>query len=252
MMIKTLEGEVAVACDRVIARLGAIPPRNFVESCGIRFPNNDPNAVPAVSGEYESNVPGLYIIGALAGYPLIKQAMNQGYEVIEFIEGRAVEPADEPLLLNKFRALPGIVNVNSALKIIKNYIPLLSELTILQLREFMLDSEILAPKRGEYIFRYNDYTDSVFFILDGEVKVQIDPEDPSKDRTLGQGNFFGELSLISGRRRSATVKAGAECLLIETPRRSMNKLINSVASAKRSLMLEGYCSRRVTLGIACI
>lgn len=194
MMIKTLEGEVAVACDRVIARLGAIPPRNFVESCGIRFPNNDPNAVPAVSGEYESNVPGLYIIGALAGYPLIKQAMNQGYEVIEFIEGRAVEPADEPLLRNKFRALPGVVNVNSALKIIKNYIPLLSELTILQLREFMLDSEIRAPKRGEYIFRYNDYTDSLFFILDGEVKVQIDPEDPSKDRTLGQGSFFGELS----------------------------------------------------------
>lgn len=249
MMIKTLEGEVAVACDRVIARLGAIPPRNFVESCGIRFPNNDPNAVPAVSGEYESNVPGLYIIGALAGYPLIKQAMNQGYEVIEFIEGRAIEPADEPLLRNKFRALLGIVNVNSALKIIKNYIPLLSELTILQLREFMLDSEILAPKRGEFIFRYNDYTDSVFFILNGEVKVQIDPQDPSKDRTLGRGQFFGELSLISGRRRSASVKAGAECLLIETPRRSMNKLINSVASAKR-VMEETSLRRAIQWQIA--
>ena len=245
VMIKTPEGEVAVACDRLIARLGAIPPRGFVESCGIRFPNDDPNAVPAVSDTYESNVAGLYIIGALVGYPLIKQAMNQGYEVIEYIEGRAVEPADEPLLRKKFQ----VANVNRALEVIKNTIPLLSALTTLQLREFMLDSEVLAPKRGELIFRYNDYTNSLFSILHGEVKVQIDPADSSKDRALGQGMFFGELSLISGRRRSATVKAGSECLLIETPRRSMNKLINSVASAKR-VMDETFLRRAIQWQIA--
>ncbi len=45
---------------------------------------------------------GLYIIGALGGYPLIKQAMNQGYEVVEFALGRDVAPADEPLLQKKF------------------------------------------------------------------------------------------------------------------------------------------------------
>ena len=53
--------------DRVIARLGAMPPRKFVEGCGVQFPSKDPNSVPAVSPTYESNVPGLYIIGALAG-----------------------------------------------------------------------------------------------------------------------------------------------------------------------------------------
>ena len=37
---------------------------------------------------------------------------------------------------------------------------------------------------------------------------------------LRQGQFFGEIGLISGRRRTATVKAGAgqQCVLIETPR----------------------------------
>ena len=29
-----------------IARIGAIPPRRFVESCGIEFPNDDRSAVP--------------------------------------------------------------------------------------------------------------------------------------------------------------------------------------------------------------
>ncbi len=48
-------------------------------------------------------MPGLYIIGALGGYPLIKQAMNQGYEVVEYILGRTVEPADEPLLRDEVR-----------------------------------------------------------------------------------------------------------------------------------------------------
>ena len=41
--------------------------------------------------KYESSVAGMYIIGALAGYPLIKQAMNQGYEVVEYILGNAIE-----------------------------------------------------------------------------------------------------------------------------------------------------------------
>ena len=51
-----------------------------------------------MSTSYETNVPGLYAIGALAGYPLIKQCLNQGYEVIQTIAGSPVEPADEQLL----------------------------------------------------------------------------------------------------------------------------------------------------------
>lgn len=61
----------------------------MVESFGITFPNNDPAAVPQLSPTYESNVKGIYIVGALGGYPLIKQAMNQGYEVVESMLTRA-------------------------------------------------------------------------------------------------------------------------------------------------------------------
>src|SRR5271170_819742 len=42
-------GEVRVHCDRVIARIGALPPRKFVESCGIQFPSPAPTAFPQVS-----------------------------------------------------------------------------------------------------------------------------------------------------------------------------------------------------------
>jgi CRP-like cAMP-binding protein/Fe-S-cluster-containing hydrogenase component 2/thioredoxin reductase len=232
MVLATDKGKAQILCDRVIARLGATAPRSFVESCGIVFPNKDPASVPAISPQYESNVKGLYIVGALGGYPLIKQAMNQGYEVIEYIEGRKVEPADEPLLRDKFKGMPGFTSVNAALEKVQRNVKLLSHITPLQLREFMIDSDIRTPAAGAAVFQRNDYTNSFYSIVEGEVQIQVDA---GRSITLRRGEFFGEMSLISGRRRSATVIAGANCVLVETPRRSMNKLIASVEAVKREI-----------------
>ena len=235
LVLDTPDGEAAVPFDRIIARLGAIPPRKFIESCGIKFPSTDMGAVPELSDQYETNVKGIYVIGALGGYPLIKQCMNQGYEVVEYIEGNNVEPADEPLLKAKFDGIPGKPAVNKALRSIQKIVPLLSGLTVLQLREFFLDSDIRMPAAGDYIFRKNDYTNTFFCIVTGEVLIEIDEDDQDKTVSLISGQFFGEMSLLSGRRRSATIRAGEKCILIETPRRLMNKIINSVESVKRTI-----------------
>lgn len=232
LILNTPKGRAQVLCDRIIARLGANPPRGFVEACGVVFPSKDPSAVPAISATYESNVKGLYIVGALGGYPLIKQAMNQGYEVVEYILGNAVEPADEPMLRAKFEKMPGFTTVAEALERVQQSVPLLAQITPLQLREFMIDSDVRCPKAGQAIFQRNDYTNSFYSIVSGGAEVFLD-EEGSRRLPLFPGEFFGEMSLISGRRRSATVVAGKDCVLIETPRRSMNKLINSVAAVKK-------------------
>ena len=175
--------------------------------------------------------------------------MNQGYEVVEFIQGNKVEPADEPLLREKFSALRGFRSVSETLAEIQKNIKLFSGLTTLQLREFLLDSQIHSPERGEVLFSLNDYTDTFYSILRGVVGVQVDPNDPMRRITLGQGQFFGEMSLISGRRRSATVIAGENCVVIETPRRSMTKLIASVESVKRTID-EAFLLRAIQAQIA--
>ena len=251
--LNTNDGQAEIKVHRVIARLGAIPPRKFVEACGVHFPSDDPNAVPAVSSEYESNVPGLYIIGALAGYPLIKQAMNQGYEVVEYILGNEVEPADTPLLREKFAPIPGGDDVTATLAMIQERVPMLAPITQLQLREFLLDSDVHAPAEGETIFRYKDYTNSIYSILAGEVHIQPgDPNDPKTPRaqiTLGQGQFFGEMSLISGRRRSATVTAGKDCIVIESSRRSLLTLMYSVDGVRR-FVEESFLVRAIQSQIA--
>jgi len=234
--VKGAAGPELIECNRIIARLGATPPRKLVEGFGVRFPNADPTSVPALSDTYESNVKGLYIIGALGGYPLIKQAMNQGYEAVEFALGRAVAPADEPLLAAKFAGFSRSMSVAQVLETIQASVPLLAGVNRLQLREFILESDILTPREGEIVFERNDYTNSFFMVVSGSVQVEMRRSGAESTWfTLEAGQFFGELGLISGRRRSTTVKAGAGCVLLEAPRRAMLKLIASVESVRKQV-----------------
>ena len=234
LVLNTADGQARIACDRIIARIGATPPRRFVEACGIAFPGPDPMALPSLSDRYESSVAGLYVIGALGGYPLIKQAMNQGYEVVETILGRDVRPADHPLFVEKFHALPFGLDVDPTLHLIQQRVPLYREINPLQFREFMLGSQVVRPESGTAIFRRNDYTDTFFVVLDGEVEIELGDDVPYRLK-LGAGQFFGEMSLLSGRRRSATAFAAAGCVLIESPRREVLKLVNSVEAVRHHI-----------------
>lgn len=232
LTFNTPDGEVTVECDRVIARLGASPPRRFVEACGVEFPSDARNALPEVSGTYESNVPGLYIVGALGGYPLIKQAINQGYEVIEYIAGNDLDPADEPLLRETLKDVTGF-SPETFVEQVRERLPIFSELNPLMLREMMVESTVTTPKTGATVFNKGDYTNSVFTIFQGSVRIHIDEKDPSNFVVLEQGAFFGEMGLIAGRPRSATITSNSDdTILIETPRRTMLKLRASVPSLK--------------------
>ncbi|MDQ3027565.1 MAG: cyclic nucleotide-binding domain-containing protein, partial [Pseudomonadota bacterium] len=248
--VKTPSGPDTIECNRIIARLGATPPRKLVESFGVKFPNADPTAVPALSETYESNVKGLYIIGALGGYPLIKQAMNQGYEVVEFALGRTIAPADEPLLAKKFASLAHMMSVSQVLDHIQANVPLLQGINRLQLREFLLESTLIAPRLQESIFERNDYTNSFYMIVGGEVEVEVLEDGKRKGWfTLGAGEFFGELGLISGRRRANSVRAGRDCVIIDAPRRAMLKLIASVESVRKRVD-EAFLRRAVRAYLA--
>jgi CRP-like cAMP-binding protein/Fe-S-cluster-containing hydrogenase component 2/thioredoxin reductase len=233
LVLNTDQGEARVGCHRIIARLGATPPRKFVEGCGIAFPGPDPAALPVLSTRYESSVPGLYVIGALAGYPLIKQAMNQGYEVVEYILGRAIEPADHPLLAARFAPLPFGLGVDDTLALMQARIPLFRQVNSLVFRELVLGSAVHVPARGDVLFRKNDYTNSFYSILAGSVEIELEPG--GRRFRLGEGEFFGEMGLLSGRRRMATALAGPGCVVIETPRREILKLIKSDESVRRAI-----------------
>ena len=234
--LDTRDGVAKIPCNRVIARMGSAAPRKFIEDCGIEFSSPDREAFPKLSPVFETTNPGIFVIGALAGYPLIKHCMNQGHDVVEFINGNtSLKPADEPILEAKFKDLPGRRSVDHWLDFLRSNISILHELSPLQMREFMLDSEVHAVRKGELIFERNAPGSSLFGIAQGSVRVEIDPRDPSRVVPVRTGLVFGEVGLISGRRRGATVRANEDTILIEIPRNAALKLIASVPAAKRAL-----------------
>lgn len=249
----TRDGEVTVPCNRVIARMGSAPPRAFVEGIGaefeerdgkravkpgtgVQFTSADRVAYPVLTPRFEASVPGLYVIGALAGYPLIKHCMNQGYDVIEFLNGNTgLKPADEPILAEKFAALPGRRSVDEWLEIFRSQVVILQELSSLQMRELMLDSTVAAFQRGEVIFTRNEPGSSMFGIAEGSVVVEVDPTDRTKTVPIEQGTIFGEVGLISGRRRGATIRAAEPTVVMELSRQAALKLLATTPSANRAV-----------------
>jgi cGMP-dependent protein kinase 2 len=233
---ETRDGELRTRCDRIIARIGSAPPRGFVEGCGIEFTSGDRLAFPKLSPVFESTAPGIFIIGALAGYPLIKHCMNQGHDVVEFINGNTtLKPADEPILEAKFKDLPGRRSVAEWLEFLRTNVSILEGMNPLQMREFMLDSDARFYKRGETVFERNAQGSSLFAIADGSVLVQINPKDPSMTVPIATGSIFGEVGLISGRKRGATIVAAEDAICVEISRTAALKLQASVPTAKRAI-----------------
>ncbi len=236
LVLETRDGQETIKCDRIIARMGSAPPRKFVEECGIEFTSEEREAYPKLTPAFESTKKGIYVIGALAGYPLIKHCMNQGYDVIEFINGNIdLKPADEPILEAKFAGLPGSRSVDEWLEFFRQKVTILNDLSPLQMREFMLDSEPRAYRKGAKIFERNDPGSSLFTIAQGSVLVEIDPNDKSKVIPIEEGSIFGEVGLISGRRRGATIRAAEDMIAIEVSRTAALKLQASVPAAKRAI-----------------
>jgi small-conductance mechanosensitive channel/CRP-like cAMP-binding protein len=73
---------------------------------------------------------------------------------------------------------------------------------------------LYAP--GEIIVSQGDASGELFIIDQGEVIVELPREDRSAREVarLGTGKFFGEMGLMTGEQRKATVRAATECELL--------------------------------------
>ncbi|MEQ9350076.1 MAG: cyclic nucleotide-binding domain-containing protein, partial [Alphaproteobacteria bacterium] len=73
------------------------------------------------------------------------------------------------------------------------------------------------------ITRRGETANSMYFILSGEVELDIHPE-PVR---LGPGQSFGEIALLQGSDRTATVTALTDCRLLVLPMASFHNLLDS-------------------------
>ncbi len=74
-----------------------------------------------------------------------------------------------------------------------------------------------APKLfadGEPIVRHGEAGDSMFVVLSGRVRVVLEPSG-QEVATIAAGGFFGEMSMLTGEPRTATVKAAGDASVLE-------------------------------------
>jgi len=85
---------------------------------------------------------------------------------------------------------------------------------------------------GETVVRQGDGGNSLFINLCGELDVSVDGIKVAK---LDGGDFFGEMSLLTGENRRATVKAVGEVWIIEITKLALDPIIHSNPSIAEKL-----------------
>lgn len=71
---------------------------------------------PALRAHNESNIPGLFIIGDLAGAPVIKLAMAQGVDLVDYLASRPDAKAGDPNMFDLLVVGAGAAGLNAALE----------------------------------------------------------------------------------------------------------------------------------------
>ncbi|HEY7003904.1 MAG TPA: cyclic nucleotide-binding domain-containing protein [Gaiellaceae bacterium] len=86
-------------------------------------------------------------------------------------------------------------------------------------------ANLASPRRfaaGSAIVRKGQRGETFYVILDGEATLSL-PK--GRNRTLGAGDFFGELALLDGGPRTATITAKTAVLTMAIGRRAFLKLV---------------------------
>jgi voltage-gated potassium channel len=101
-------------------------------------------------------------------------------------------------------------------------VPLFSELDAVEIADVMRLLRTQHVSAGEIIVRRGEPAHSMYFIAQGEVEIEL----PEERVVLGDGHFFGEVAVLRGARRSATVVAMRRTSLLVLDARDLHALMD--------------------------
>jgi CRP/FNR family transcriptional regulator, cyclic AMP receptor protein len=110
---------------------------------------------------------------------------------------------------------------------------LLAECSRRQLRAIARISEVIEVPEDTVLARSGAPGEDFFLILDGSARVEVSPRKRSR---LKPGEYFGEMSLLDGGPRSASVIAETPLRLLVIKRRDFSTLLREAPELTQSLL----------------
>jgi len=119
-------------------------------------------------------------------------------------------------------------------------VPLFEDCSLRQLRAVADISTVVEVPERTVLTRAGEPGDEFFVIIDGTALVTLSPQ---KRHRMQPGAFFGEMSLLDGEPRSATVKAETDLRLLVIDRTHFWRLLKEVPGLTEKILVT--LSRRV-------
>ncbi len=115
-------------------------------------------------------------------------------------------------------------------------LPFLSELTQESFVAVARALAILRLKDGQLVMRQGDVGDSLFLVASGELRVFVEtPQGPRDVARLFENTLFGEMALITGQPRTASVAVVGEADIIEVRKSALLQIMLSVPAVRDAL-----------------
>jgi len=115
-------------------------------------------------------------------------------------------------------------------------VPLFSALDASLLEEVAATASEIRVRAGDWLFHEGDAGEAMYVVRAG--RIEIVDRDGKVFAELGRGSAVGELALITGEPRAASVRAARDCELVEIGERSFQRLLDSSLELSRALNLQ--------------
>jgi len=113
--------------------------------------------------------------------------------------------------------------------------PLFNGLSMSQLRSILRSAVPIEFRPGETIVKEGENGDAFYLVKEGRAKVLAAGAEKA---TLGPGSYFGELSLIDGGPRTATLVAENKVSALKLTSQSLHRMLEKYPSVARLIFLK--------------
>jgi CRP/FNR family transcriptional regulator, cyclic AMP receptor protein len=233
--------DVVAAMEEVVEEFVALAPQTgsdaYLRTLVAIFddvpPEDAQRVVIAAHSELKSRCTrrGLMVGEFAPGYHLASTRnpmVNVGESPVPVLALRHMLPSDHRFLAGDDRWLSAW-----AVRFSVDRVPLFRPLSEQDLAEIVRAGHEEHADAGHVLCYQGDVGHDFYFVLDGEALVQ---RNGARVATLGQGDFFGELALLTRHPRNATVVADTDMSLLVLSRRDFAHLVDSVPSLAHRLL----------------